>query len=73
MNESILKLLLLSASLVALSSTACSSVAAYQRGRLAHFTMQPNDARSAARAHIHAIQEGASGGDVSASSGCGCN
>jgi hypothetical protein len=52
---------------------ACANVAAYERGKLAHPTMVPSDATSVAREHVYAIQEGAMGGSVGASSGCGCN
>ena len=52
---------------------ACGSVAAYERGKLAHPTMSPSDGTSVAREHVYAIQEGAMGGSVGVSSGCGCN
>ena len=55
------------------SLPACANVAAYERGKLAHPTMAPGDATSVAREHVYAIQEGAMGGSVGASSGCGCN
>lgn len=58
---------------MALISSACANVAAYERGKLAHPTMAPGDADSVAREHVYAIQEGAMGGAVGASSGCGCN
>jgi hypothetical protein len=48
-------------------------VAAYDRGRLAHPSMQTVHGTSAARDHVHAVQEGALGGSMQASSGCGCN
>jgi hypothetical protein len=54
-------------------SAACTHVAPHERGRLAHPTMSPSDGRSLAREHVHAVQEGASGGEIGASSGCGCN
>src|ERR1051325_4316201 len=57
----------------ALATSACANVAAYERGKLAHPTMTPSDAASAAREHVYAIQEGALGGSVGVSSGCGCN
>ena len=57
----------------ALAASACANVAAYERGKLAHPTMMPSDATSAAREHVYAIQEGALGGSVGVSSGCGCN
>jgi len=55
------------------ASSGCAHVAAYERGKLAHPTMAPGDADSAAREHVYAIQEGAMGGSVGAASGCGCN
>lgn len=67
------RLSIAAACLFALGTGACSSVAAYQRGNLAHFTMKPSDASSVGRAHVYAIQEGATGGEVGAASGCGCN
>jgi hypothetical protein len=51
----------------------CAQVPAYARGRLAHETMQPSYVTSPGIAHVRAVQEGATGGDASASSGCGCN
>jgi hypothetical protein len=51
----------------------CAEVAPYQRGRLAHPTMNPRDAASLGRDHVHGVQEGAIGGTPGASSGCGCN
>jgi hypothetical protein len=53
--------------------SACANVAAYERGKLAHPTMVPSDAASAAREHVYAIQEGAMGGSLGVASGCGCN
>jgi hypothetical protein len=52
---------------------ACADVAPYQRGRLAHPTMTPNDGSSIGRAHVQSVQEGASGGGNQVSGGCGCN
>jgi hypothetical protein len=51
----------------------CTHVAAYERGKLAHPTMNPADASSSAREHVYAIQEGAMGGSLGVASGCGCN
>jgi hypothetical protein len=51
----------------------CAEVAPYQRGRLAHPTMNPRDSASLGRDHVHGVQEGAIGGTPGASSGCGCN
>jgi hypothetical protein len=60
--------------LVALSlATACTHVAPHQRGRLAHPTMTADDPTGPAEAHVHAVQEGATGGSTGAESGCGCN
>jgi Domain of unknown function (DUF4266) len=51
----------------------CAHVAAYERGRLAHPTMDPGDGESPGLDHVRAVQEGAAGGHVGVSSGCGCN
>ena len=51
----------------------CGHVAPYQRERLAHPTMQLGEMSNAAEAHVNAVHEGATGGAVGASSGCGCN
>ena len=58
---------------VFLTSVACGPVAPYQRGRLAHPSMQLGEMTNAAEAHVNAVHEGATGGAVGASSGCGCN
>ncbi|MCC6668267.1 MAG: DUF4266 domain-containing protein [Polyangiaceae bacterium] len=52
---------------------ACTRVTAYQRERLAHPTMTPTFGESDALTHVRAVQEGAIGGELGASSGCGCN
>ena len=52
-------------------TAACTHVAPYERGRLAHPTMTQS-VESAAAEHVHAVHEGATGGSVGAS-GCGCN
>ena len=59
--------------LAALLCASCSAVRPYERGRLAHFSMRASDAASLAQAHVQAIQEGATGGSVEATTGCGCN
>ena len=46
---------------LALGATACSHVAAYERARLAHPTMNPEDGSSAGLDHVRAVQEGATG------------
>jgi hypothetical protein len=58
---------------LAVASAACAEVAAYDRGRLAHPTMAPEDGASLSRQHVHALHEGAAGGELLTSSGCGCN
>ena len=57
---------------LALMTMACTHVAPYDRGRLAHPTMT-EAIESAAAGHLHAVQEGAAGGGAVAESGCGCN
>lgn len=59
--------------LCALGACACAHVAPYQRERLADPTMALDDMSGAAEGHVHAVHEGAAGGTVAASSGCGCN
>ena len=62
------------AALAALAGLAgCARVAAYDRGRLAHPTMQLEGMTRAAEAHVNSVHEGAAGGELGASSGCGCN
>ena len=58
--------------LTLLTTAACTHVAPYDRGRLAHPTMTQGT-ESAAASHLHAVQEGAAGGGSVAESGCGCN
>ena len=57
---------------LALTALACTHVAPYDRGRLAHPTMTQGT-ESAAAGHLHAVQEGAAGGGSVSESGCGCN
>jgi hypothetical protein len=56
-----------------LASPGCVTVKSYERGQLAHPTMQPDYAQSLAREHLRDVQEGARGGTLGVSSGCGCN
>jgi hypothetical protein len=63
----------LSVVVIGLAITACADVAPYQRTRLAHPTMSPSDTSNLGREHVHAVHEGATGGNLAASSGCGCN
>ncbi len=57
---------------LSMATSACTHVAPYDRGRLAHPTMT-QAVGSAAADHLHAVQEGAAGGGSVAESGCGCN
>lgn len=52
---------------------ACTHVAPYERGRLAHPTMTESTGTSPGEEHVRAVQEGAVGGSFEASGGCGCN
>lgn len=64
--------LLLLVSVLALASAACSHVAPYQRGKLAHYTMT-DEASGPAAEHVYGVQEGAVGGSGGGGGGCGCN
>jgi len=68
MNRFLLALVLLGA----LAQTACTHVQPWQRGKLAHRTMNVDVAGPAAD-HVYAVHEGAVGGSPAAESGCGCN
>jgi len=59
--------------LVLVAATACTPVAAYERGRLAHPTMSTGDIAGTAEAHVRAVHEGATGGTLGVGGGCGCN
>lgn len=52
---------------------ACTRVAPYERGRLAHPSMSANRLSGPGESHMQAVHEGAIGGAVGAESGCGCN
>ena len=67
-----MKLSLVFIASAAVSLMACTHVAPYERGKLAHPTMT-EATESAAASHLHAVQEGAAGGGSVAESGCGCN
>lgn len=73
--KTIVRRFLASAVLAAMLATvtSCTHVAAYQRGRLAHPTMQLGDMADPAQGHVNAVHEGATGGTLGAASGCGCN
>ncbi len=53
-------------------AAACTHVAPYERGKLAHPTMNDEVSGPAAE-HVYAVHEGATGGGSVAESGCGCN
>jgi len=55
------------------ASTGCTTVAPYERGKLAHPTMAAADMTGFGEAHLRAIHEGATGGSGGTGSGCGCN
>ena len=55
------------------TATGCTTVAPYERGKLAHPTMAAAHEGSFGAAHLRAISEGAIGGSSGAGSGCGCN
>jgi hypothetical protein len=54
-------------------SAGCAHVPVYARERLAHPTMRLDEMATPGEAHVNAVHEGATGGAVAASSGCGCN
>jgi len=53
--------------------SACTKVAPYQRGILAHPTMTTDEMSMGLDSHVRAVSEGASGGLGGAGGGCGCN
>ena len=55
------------------AATGCSTVAPYERGKLAHPTMAAADMTGFGESHLRAINEGAVGGSGGTGSGCGCN
>lgn len=59
--------------LLATGLTACSFVKPYQRSRLSHPSMASGRLVGPGEAHVHAVHEGALGGDVGAEASCGCN
>jgi hypothetical protein len=68
-----MRLSLLLVGILALSSVACTHVAAYDRAQLAHPTMSTAELEGPAFGHVRAVHEGAAGGGSVAESGCGCN
>lgn len=59
--------------LVSLSMVACTHLAPYERGRLAHPMMTADDLEGPAAGHVKSVHEGATGGGALSESGCGCN
>ncbi len=59
--------------LASAGSVACSHVAPYERGKLAHPMMTAEDLEGPAASHVLAVHEGATGGGSLSESGCGCN
>lgn len=57
---------------LAFAASACTHVAPYERGRLAHPSMN-DEFDGPASGHVHAVHEGATGGGALGESGCGCN
>ncbi len=53
-------------------ASACTHVAPYDRGKLAHPSMN-EELDGPASGHVHAVHEGATGGGALGESGCGCN
>lgn len=51
----------------------CVRVPPYRRTHLAHPTMLQSDPAGPGEVHVRAVQEGAIGGGLEASGGCGCN
>ena len=62
----------LGTALFALTTAACTHVAPYERGKLAHPSMTDSLGARCPRTR-GAVHEGASGGGSVAESGCGCN
>lgn len=58
---------------IMLGCSACQHVAPYQRERLAARSMQESQYAGAAEMHVRSVQEGATGGELQAATGCGCN
>jgi len=60
---------------LAASAAACTSVAPWERGRLAkpQMALDPDPQQRALRDHVHASREAAAGGKIGAGGGCGCD
>lgn len=53
----------------------CTSVAPWERGRLAkpQMALDPDPLQRALHDHVHASREAAAGGEIGAGGGCGCD
>jgi hypothetical protein len=68
------KIVLFAASaLFLLATSACTKVAPYERGMLAHPTMTADEIAYGLDGHVRAVSEGAAGGLGGGGGGCGCN
>jgi hypothetical protein len=56
-----------------MATDGCSHVAPYEREQLADPSMTTADLARPSEDHVHAVQEGAIGGEASSGGGCGCN
>lgn len=65
--------LVLAVALLGLAASACTKVAAYERGVLAHPTMTTDEIAIGLDAHVRSVSEGAAGGLGGGGGGCGCN
>jgi hypothetical protein len=54
-------------------ASGCVRVAPYERARLANRTMAAGFGETRAQDHVRSVHEGATGGAIGVSSGCGCN
>lgn len=59
--------------LLGLATSACTKVAPYERGMLAHPTMTADEISIGLDGHVRAVSEGAAGGLGGGGGGCGCN
>ncbi|MBL8714769.1 MAG: DUF4266 domain-containing protein [Myxococcales bacterium] len=72
-QRSLSSIALLACAVLGALSAGCTSVKAYQRGKLAHPTMALDEPTGVAEAHVYGVHEGATGGAGGVGGGCGCN
>jgi hypothetical protein len=55
-------------------AVACTSVQAWERGRLAkaHMALEPDPTQRGFRSHVYGSREAAIGGEAGSGGGCGC-